>query len=159
MRGIQLIYKTATLRDIRLIRRINRLAYRKYYEGHKNWTGYKASYFIMAKYLLNKNRITLKVISNNVIVGTVSVYINSKDRTYYIDNLCVLPKYQNHGMGKTIMKQVESMFGEADCWRLYTPEDDRKNNEFYKKLGYSIKAQRTLDDITVNIFEKNTMRK
>ena len=69
------------------------------------------------------------------IVGSVRAYC--KDGTCYIHRLVVLPQYQNNGIGKALMSEVEKMFKDkVTRYELFTGSQDHRNLYLYKRLGY-----------------------
>lgn len=82
-----------------------------------------------------ENLLFLKAVIDNIIVGSVRGY--TKDRTSYINKLIVDSKYQNHGIGKKLMIEIEKKLG-ANHFELFTGYKDEKNIYLYKKLGYNI---------------------
>lgn len=78
----------------------------------------------------------LKAIIDDKTVGSVRAY--SDDDTCYIARLIVDPQYQNRGIGKRLMKEIEAEFKIAKRYELFTGKQTIKNIEFYEKLGYII---------------------
>ena len=76
----------------------------------------------------------LKCVLEDKIVG--SVRANERDGTCYIGKLIVHPEYQNRGIGKKLMKEIESVFEHIKRYELFTGYKDDKNLYLYKKLGY-----------------------
>lgn len=97
--------------------------------------GYNKSIESMKSSILN--RIAYKIICNGQIVGNISLRDNS-DNTYYLGCLCVIPEYENKGVGQKALRFIESQFPDAACWTLETPSDKEKNLYFYKEMGYAI---------------------
>lgn len=99
------------------------------------------------------NRITYKVICNNQIVGDIIVKDNH-DSTYYIGCICVIPDYENKGIGQESIKFIEGQFPKATVWTLETPADKTRNHYFYKKMGYSITKEYMDSSVKIVLFEK-----
>jgi len=99
------------------------------------------------------NRIAYKIICNGQLVGNVSLRDN-KDNTYYLGCLCIIPEYENKGIGQKAVRFIESQFPGAICWTLETPADKDKNLYFYKKMGYTITNEYMHGTVKVVLFEK-----
>ena len=78
-----------------------------------------------------------KIIFDNKVVGNLS-FTSEDNNSYYIGCLCVVPQYENKGIGKETIRLIEEKFSEAKIWSLETPKDKLKNIYFYEKLGYKI---------------------
>ncbi len=77
--------------------------------------------------------IILKIVEDRMIVGSVRAF--EKDGSCYIGRLIVHPDYQNKGLGKKLMKAIETCF-RGTRFELFTGHLDEKNLVFYEKLGY-----------------------
>jgi len=83
----------------------------------------------------------LKAIMSGMIVGSVRGSIEGD--TCYIRRLIVHPNYQNIGVGRKLMEEIERHFGTARRFELFTGHKSRRNIFLYQKLGYHIfKAQK-----------------
>lgn len=89
------------------------------------------------------------------IVGSVRAYC--KDHTCYIHRLVVLPEYQNKGIGKALMAEVEKRFKDKVArYELFTGSRDTRNLYFYPKLGYKyFKTEKHNDEISFVYLEKS----
>jgi ribosomal protein S18 acetylase RimI-like enzyme len=77
----------------------------------------------------------LKASLADTIVGSVRAY--RKDNTCYIHRLIVLPQYQNNGIGKALMAEIENQFkSNVARYELFTGSRDPRNLYLYDKLGY-----------------------
>ncbi|MBB6716141.1 GNAT family N-acetyltransferase [Clostridium gasigenes] len=72
---------------------------------------------------------------NDINVGWVRV-MSFGEMTYKISALCVLPEYQNRGIAKEALKQIESYYPNASKWILDTIFQEKGNCHLYEKLGY-----------------------
>jgi len=82
-----------------------------------------------------KNHTILKASLANTIIGSVRAY--NDDDTCYINRLVVLPEYQNHGIGKALMKEIENQFKNiVKRYELFTGSQDKRNQYLYNQLGY-----------------------
>jgi GNAT superfamily N-acetyltransferase len=89
------------------------------------------------------------------IVGSVRAY--SKDGTCYIHRLVVLPEYQNIGIGKALMAEVEKRFKDkVTRYELFTGAQDQRNLYFYNQLGYNaFRTEKHNDEISFVYLEKS----
>ena len=99
------------------------------------------------------NGIIYKIICNNKIVGNFSVRDN-KDNSYHLGCLCVIPAYENKGIGQAAMKFIEGEFPKATTWTLETPADKERNHYFYIKAGYTIVKEYMVGNVKIVLFEK-----
>ena len=72
---------------------------------------------------------------NDINVGWVRV-MEFGEMTYKISALSVLPEYQNRGIAKEALKQIESYYPNASKWILDTIFQEKGNCHLYEKLGY-----------------------
>ncbi|SDP64572.1 Acetyltransferase (GNAT) family protein [Clostridium gasigenes] len=56
--------------------------------------------------------------------------------TYKISALSVIPEYQNRGIAKEALKQIENYYPNASKWILDTIFQEKGNCHLYEKLGY-----------------------
>jgi ribosomal protein S18 acetylase RimI-like enzyme len=82
---------------------------------------------------------------NTTIIGSVRAY--TKNDTCYINRLIVLPKYQNKGIGKALMSEIENQFkNNVARYELFTGSRDPRNLYLYSQLGYkSFKTEKHND--------------
>lgn len=85
------------------------------------------------------NNFYLKASIDSRIVGSVRAY--SEDNTCHIGRLIVHPDYQNIGIGKALMRNIETRFKECNRYSLYTAKRVSKNMHFYPELGYVIEKE------------------
>ena len=96
--------------------------------------------------------IFLKIVEDRRIVGSVRAY--EKDGTCYIGRLTVHPDYQKKGLGKRLMKAVETCFDGAR-FELFTGAKSADNIRFYEGLGYHIyETRETCGKFTFVYLEK-----
>ncbi len=99
------------------------------------------------------NYVLLKAIEQNKIVGSVRAF--AKEGTCFIGRLIVHPNYQNQGIGKKLMAEIESIFENVSRFELFTGFRDDKNLYLYEKLGYKWFKQKKLNtDIELVYLEK-----
>jgi len=81
-------------------------------------------------------KVFLKALVEDRIVGSVRGY--EAGDTCYIDRLLVHPDYQGQGIGTALMGQIESCFGQAQRYELFTGHKSERNIHLYERLGYLI---------------------
>lgn len=114
--------------------------------------GYNHSKESMTNIILN--RITYKIICNNQIVGDIIVRDNN-DSTYFLGGVCVIPDYENKGIGQEAIKFIESQFPNTTAWTLETPADKKRNHYFYKKMGYTIVKEYMDGSVKIVLLKKD----
>lgn len=97
-----------------------------------------------------KENLYLLIAKNETIIGCVSIsyemddfykkinWITHNKKNLYVHRLAIHPYFQNQGNGKKIMQFIEKKAILEKCYsiRLDTFSINRKNNEFYKKIGF-----------------------
>lgn len=97
---------------------------------------------------------TYKIVVDGKIIGKVSANEKEKGKCH-LGCLCIIPEYENKGIGKKAVKFIESKFKDATEWTLETPKDKVKNHHFYKSLGYEIIGEMTEEKgVHLSIFYK-----
>jgi ribosomal protein S18 acetylase RimI-like enzyme len=74
----------------------------------------------------------LIIYSDDIQVGVISVE-NRGDGDYYLGCLCVIPQYQNKGIGTQAVKYMLDYYTDWRKITLITPEDKEENINFYTK--------------------------
>lgn len=141
----------ATVEDANNLIEIQNQSFYEDYIKYGECPGYNHSKESMTNIIIN--RITYKIIYNNQIVGDIIVKDNH-DSTYHLGGLCVIPDYENKGIGQEAIKFIENQFSDATIWTLETPADKKRNHYFYKKAGYAIVKQYMVDSVKIVLFEK-----
>lgn len=100
----------------------------------------------------NEN-VFLKITDNNSIIASVRAYQDNE--ICYIGMVIVHPDYQNKGIGKILMKDIENVFNGCKRYELFTGSKSIRNIYFYEKLGYRIfKTEKLTDEIEFVYLEK-----
>lgn len=95
----------------------------------------------------------LKAEDNGKIIGSIRAH--EKNDICYIQRVIVHPDYQNRGIGKKMMMEIEKRFPKSIKYELFTGYKDEKNIYFYSKLGYKIFKEETHSEkIKFVFFEK-----
>lgn len=144
-------FERATVDDIDKLIDVQNQSFYSDYIKYGQCPGYNHSKESMTNIVLNK--ITYKIICNNQIVGDIIVK-NNNDSTYFLGGLCVIPTYENKGIGQEAIKFIEREFPKATVWTLETPADKKKNHHFYKKMGYNIVKEYLDGSVKIVLFKK-----
>ena len=100
-----------------------------------------------------RDKIVLKAVLGSRIIG--SVRAGRKGDTCLIGKLIVHPDFQNRGLGKRLLKEIEDEFVDAPRYELGTGHLSEKNLSLYGKLGYrEIRTEKVTDTLTFVIMEK-----
>ncbi|MBZ9623858.1 GNAT family N-acetyltransferase [Clostridium sp. FP2] len=144
-------FERATINDVEALIDVRNQCFYADYVKYGECPGYNHSKESMTNAILN--RIVYKIICNNQIIGNISIRDNH-DNTYYFGCLCVIPEYENKGIGQEAIRFIESEFPNATVWTLETPSDKKRNHYFYKKAGYTIIEEYIDGSVKLVLFEK-----
>lgn len=104
-----------------------------------------------------KIHIFLKAVCNNKIVGSVKG--RETDGYCWIGKLIVHPEFQNKGIGRRLMREIEGLFPNIKQFQLYTGNRSQKNIHLYESLGYKkqglLKDEKTPDVHLVKLVKCN----
>lgn len=81
-----------------------------------------------------QTHVFLKAVCNNKIVGSVKG--RETGEFCQIGKLIVHPGFQNQGLGKRLMQEIENLFPDTQKFILYTGDRSEKNIYLYESLGY-----------------------
>lgn len=90
--------------------------------------------------------------SDGVVCGYASV--SRTDSGFHLDCLCVVPEFQNRGIGQAALSMLLTRYPVEAKWTLETPSDKRENHYFYGKFGFCPVSEFTDEGVKVNVFEK-----
>ena len=89
------------------------------------------------------------------VIGSVRGF--AENDTAYIGRLIVQSNFQNKGIGKALMSEIEFALNACKRYELFTGFKSEKNLAMYGKLGYAeFKRQRINEDLTLVYLEKVT---
>jgi ribosomal protein S18 acetylase RimI-like enzyme len=95
----------------------------------------------------------LKASVEGRIVGSVRAY--AEGGTCFIGRLVVYPEFQNQGIGSQLMEEVETRFGHAERFELFTGHKSERNLRFYEKRGYEpFRRESITENLTLVYLEK-----
>lgn len=127
---MEIKFERASIKDVDILINVRNKAFYADYVKYGEYPGYNNSKESMTNAILN--RIAFKIVCNNQIIGNISASENH-DNTYYLGCLCVIPDYENKGIGQEAIRFIESEFPHATVWTLETPADKKRNHYFIKK--------------------------
>lgn len=104
-----------------------------------------------------KDHLILKVEDNSNIIGSIRGF--TKNKTCYIEKVIVHPDYQNKGVGTKLLSEIEKRFDRVEKYELYTGYKDEKNIYFYKKAGFNIFKEKTINKNLKFVFMEKYNRK
>ncbi|HPF86770.1 MAG TPA: GNAT family N-acetyltransferase [Candidatus Limiplasma sp.] len=99
-------------------------------------------------------RIVYKIQCDGNIVGDIIVR-DEGGGAYYLGCLCVIPTYENRGIGQLALAFLDQHFPDAAHWALETPADKERNHYFYQKHGYRVTKEYPVDGVLISYFEKS----
>lgn len=95
----------------------------------------------------------LKIESKGKVIGSVRGFLEKE--TCKIGRLIVDEKFRNKGLGKLLMKEIESKFDSAERFELFTGHKSDRNLSLYNKLGYSeFQKKRINENLELIFLEK-----
>jgi len=96
----------------------------------------------------------LKAILDGQIVG--SVRAQEVDQICKIGKLIVNPAYQNRGIGRKLMAEIERVYQSCSAYELFTGDKSKKNLALYRKLGYKEHKTERVSNLLSLIFLQKT---
>ena len=94
-----------------------------------------------------------KILCDGIVVGDIIVR-DDGDGNYYLGCICIIPDYENRGIGQLAMNFIDDSFPDAKHWSLETPSDKLRNHYFYKKYGCEIAKEYDVGGVHISFFEK-----
>lgn len=102
----------------------------------------------------SQKSIILKYISaNNQIVGSIRGYMDD-EHTCHLGKLIVHPDYQNQGVGKALMYEIENYFPSCHKFMLFTSDETPNTLHLYNKVGYQVVSKKEIDGTCMFIMKK-----
>ncbi len=87
------------------------------------------------------------------IIGSIRGYTDD-NQTCHIGKLIVHPNFQNKGIGKELMYEIETYFPYCHKFTLFTGEETPNTLHLYNKVGYHTVCKKDMSGITMIIMEK-----
>jgi ribosomal protein S18 acetylase RimI-like enzyme len=146
--------EVATIEDAELILALQKLAYVSEAEIYKDFDIDPLTQTLDALRRDFRKQVFLKASVSDRIVGSVRGYL--AHGTCHIGRLIVDPDFQNQGIGKQLMSEIEFFFKNAKRYELFTGHRSERNLYLYKKLGYCThKTERVHDNLVLVFLEKH----
>ena len=102
-------------------------------------------------------RQALKYVSDDgQIVGSVRGCMD-ENRVCHIGKLIVHPDFQNKGIGRELMTEIERLFPHCHKFSLFTGEETPNTLHLYSKVGYNIVCRKEMEGISMIIMEKEKL--
>ena len=79
---------------------------------------------------------------------------------YKISPVFVLPEFQNRGIAQKAFSLLDSLYPDAELWRLSTIREEARNCHLYEKLGYvKTGLERKINDqMTIIGYERRVLK-
>jgi len=148
---LEINFIRATIEDVETLINVQNKSFFSDYIKYGECPGYNRSKQSMKNSVLNG--FTYKIICDGKIVGDIIARDNGGN-TYFLGSLCIIPSYENKGIGQEAIRFIESKFPSATKWNLETPVDKKRNHYFYKKVGYRIIKEYMDGNVKIVLFEK-----
>lgn len=101
--------------------------------------------------------IILKYLSDSgQIIGSVRGYMD-ENKICHIGKLIVHPDFQNKGIGRELMNEIETYFPYCHKFSLYTGEETPNTLHLYSRVGYDIVCRKKIEDISMIIMKKEKL--
>lgn len=150
-----MIIERAAIGDANEILSLQRLAYHSEAEIYDDFTIPPLKQTLEEIKKDFESQVFLKAIIDGKIIGSVRAF--AKEGTCYVGRLIVHPDFQNHGIGKELMGQIEEVFKEAARFEIFTGHKSERNLYLYEKLGYqrfkTVTANEKLDIVFLEKYQ------
>ena len=146
-----ILFEPAKLEDIEDFIRVQNLSFYEDYIKYGCCPGYGRTYESMKTSM--ETCIVYKIVADGEIIGKISVR-DDKDGNYFLGCLCVIPAYENKGIGQSAIRFMESKLSDAIHWSLETPADKERNLYFYKKCGFRVTKEYMDGPVKIVLLEK-----
>lgn len=98
--------------------------------------------------------IILKCLNDDYsIMGSVRGYIDNSN-ICHIGKLIVHPNFQNRGIGKALMHEIENQFASCRKFTLFTGKETPNTFHLYSKIGYQAVEEIVLGGVSMIVMEK-----
>jgi ribosomal protein S18 acetylase RimI-like enzyme len=149
---MEILFQRAHANDLKTIILCRNKAFYSDFIKYGECPGYNRTYKSMLD-SMDKSMI-YKIVVDNRIVGDFSIRQDSESE-FHLGCLCLIPEYENNGIGQKAMAFMEENFKQAKKWTLDTPTDKERNHYFYKKCGFHITDEFMAGNVKLVLFEKN----
>jgi len=144
-------FERADFEDIDILIEVQNQSFYADFVKYGTCPGYKKSRERMTKII--SEHFVYKILCDDIVVGDVIVR-NPAPTHYNLSCLCVVPEFENKGIGQSAMRFIEDTFAEARHWSLNTPADKARNHYFYKKFGFKVTKEYDCDGVLISDLER-----
>ncbi|NMM64954.1 GNAT family N-acetyltransferase [Clostridium sp. P21] len=130
---MNILFKRAGIEDTQRLLEVQKMSFYDDYIEYGECPGYEHSLEYMENII--KTSVICNIIYNDVIVGDIVVR-KRENNNYYLGGICIIPEYQNFGIGQRTIMHIEKDNVSAVCWELETHFNRYRNHHFYEKMGY-----------------------
>jgi GNAT superfamily N-acetyltransferase len=153
-----MIVGQASVKDAAEILALQKLAYRSEAELYDDYTIPPLTQTLEEMRADIETQLVLKASiedasAGNRIIGSVRAKVQRG--TCFVGRLIVHPDFQNRGIGRQLMKELERTVSQVTRFELFTGIRSERNIAFYQKLGYSpFKHEELTDRVALVFMEK-----
>ena len=148
-----MIIEQASLEDAPAVLALQKAAYRSEAEIYGNYSIPPLTQTLDEIEVDFRSQLVLKASIEGRVVGSVRGYADGG--TCFIGRLVVYPEFQNQGIGSQLMEEIETRFGHAERFELFTGNKSERNLRFYRKRGYEVfKTESVTGNLTLVYLEK-----
>lgn len=141
--------------DMEAILELQKLAYRSEAEVYNDFSIPPLTQSLSSFMDEVRDAVVLKVVVDGEIIA--SIRFRRMDNTCLINKLMVHPDFENRGIGKALLAEVEVRCP-AERYELYTGFLSEKNLALYERLGYQrFKTSQVLENISFIYLEKRAL--
>ncbi len=148
---LNITIERASLDDVKNIIEVKNKSFYEDYIKYGEGLGFRSTVEGITKTVQEK--IVYKIQSYGDMIGYISI-TKKNDDDFYLNSLCVIPEYENKGIGQMAMAFMENQFPQAKHWSLEALADKERNHYFYKKHGYRITKEYMVGTVKIVLFEK-----
>ncbi len=124
--------------------KLQKVAYKQEAEIYNDFTIQPLLQDLDAVILEWQNGTILLAINNGQIVGSVrGMNYNGRCK---IGKLIVKPNFQNRGIGKLLLREIEKSFENCSAYELFTGHRSEKNLSLYQRSGYLVFKEETINE-------------
>jgi len=148
---MDIFFEKSSPSDVKKIIKVRNKAFYEDFIKYGEFPGYNCTEGGVANAILE--RFVFNIVCDGEIVGNISVRDDGNGE-FHLNCLCIIPEYENCGIGQKAMVFIESQFATAKHWSLETPADKKRNLYFYQKHGYIITKEYMDKSIKLVLLEK-----
>lgn len=101
-----------------------------------------------------EKRLFLKYTLDGKIIGSVRAHLDN-DNVCHIGRLIVQPEFQNKGIGKALIKEIENIFSKCERYEIFTGLNSKNTRALYTKLGYVETSIKNIDGVEMVFMKKD----